>query len=503
MVRVEVEETVVRPTSARTAPRADAPVGEPAHGDPAACDPAPGDPAGRRRHVGRWLVGAVALALGLVGAQATLDARDRALDARLARVAGAAERLDAAPAPAWRTDGVAATAIGQRLVAGGLAVGVLTMADGSRDVAAYDLADGRRRWLVRIDGPDALRARTDAPRATASCALVPVAAGAPQVACVTTDQVATRWDGMLYVTRQARHGHLVVLDAATGRRVVDRETAPTPALAVLPGLVVLAQAGGDGRTHVVAEDLTTGAVRWRFVSPDRADVALAEPLLRLFRVGDEVVLVDGSGTPTVLTADGAARRPTTGPLLGWSQDATGRVWLVTGAAVGSGDASARTVVVRPGLPDLALPGRGAAPTVDDASLPGLVVSSDRAGTLGTDATTGAARWRSPVQAEPIGSLVLGGRVVLGTADGVAALDGRDGSTAWVARTDDGAVVSALASDGRRVLAVEQGDAGTALVALRASDGGVEWRAALPPGDLRVLDRRLVVVGAGSATRVAP
>jgi hypothetical protein len=54
-----------------------------------------------------------------------------------------------------------------------------------------------------------------------------------------------------------------------------------------------------------------------------------------------------------------------------------------------------------------------------------------------------------------------------------------------------------------VLAVEQGDAGTALVALRASDGGVEWRAALPPGDLRVLDRRLVVVGAGSATRVAP
>jgi len=308
---------------------------------------------------------------------------------------------------------------------------------------------------------------------------------------------------MLYVTRPAQHGHLVVLDAATGRRVVDRATSPTPVFAVLPGLVVLAEAGSDARTHVVAEDLTTGDVRWRYRSPVRSVLATGEPFLRLLVVGDQVVLVDGSGTATVLTASGAARRPTSRPLLGWSVDASGAVWLLTGGAVGSGDAAAGTVVVRPHGADVALPGRGVAPVVDDGSLPGLVVSSGRSGTHGADAGTGGRRWASPVEAQPVGSLVLGGRVVLATADGVAALDGRDGSTVWATAADDGAVVTGLASDGRHVLAVEQGAGDTVLVALRASDGRIAWRAPLPPGDVRVLDRELVVVGPGYAARVAP
>lgn len=514
MTRVEVEEA---PSVAPRAPGTD--------GAPPSGVPGPGGAVGSRRHVGRWLAVAVVVALGLAGAQAAFDAHERTVDARLARIAGAVGRVDAAPSVAWRTDGPGAVVIGQRVVAGGLAVGVLTSADGSRDVVGYDLADGRRRWTVRMDGPNPLRARTEAPRATTACEVVPppqsspqpsphpearpapqpVPRGAPpapaQVACVTTDQVAAFSDGQLYVTRPAQHGHLLVLDAATGRRVVDRPTSPTPAFAVLPGLVVLAEAGTDARTHVIAEDLVTGEVRWRYRSDVPSVVATGEPFLRLFAVGRQVVLIDGSGTATVLTSTGAARRPATPPLLGWSVDTTGAVWLRTGTA-GAGDPDPTTVVVRPRGDDVVLPGRGAAPLVDDGSLPGLAVTSARGGTTAVDLSTGARRWVSSMRAELPGSLVLGGRVVVVTDRGVAALDGRDGSTDWFARADAGGVVTALASDGRRVLVVEEGGGDSVLVALRASDGRVEWRAPLPPGDLRVLARELVVVGPGYAARVA-
>ncbi|MDM7854510.1 outer membrane protein assembly factor BamB family protein [Cellulomonas alba] len=504
MTRVEVEETPgVAPRAASRA-GADRPDAFPAEGGS-------GRAAGPGRHGGRWIAVAAVVVAALAGTQAAVDAHERTVDARLARIAGAVQRVDAAPSVVWRSDGLGAVVIGQRVVAAGLAVGILTSRDGSRDVVGYDLADGRRRWAVQMDGPDALRARTEAPRATAACAVVPPPAssrgGTPsapeQVACVTTDQVAAFSDGQLFVTRPARHGHLVVLDAATGRRVVDRPTSPTPAFVVLPGLVVLAEAGADARTHVVGEDLVTGDVRWRYRSAVPSVIATGEPFLRLVVVGRQVVLVDGSGTATVLSSTGAARRPTTRPLLGWSVDASGGVWLETGAAPGSGGSDPATVVVRPRGGEVVLPGRGVAPLVDDGSLPDLVVSSAAGRTTGADASTGARRWVSSLQAEPPGSLVLGGRVVVVTPRGVAALDGRDGSTDWVARADAGGVVTALASDGRRVLAVEEGGGDAVLVALRASDGRVEWRAPLLPGDLRVLARDLVVVGPGYAARVAP
>jgi outer membrane protein assembly factor BamB len=458
----------------------------------------------RWRRVPGWVwLAAVAVVIALVSVQVGIDAHERAADARLGRIAGAVAPLHGPPHGAWTIQGPDAQLLRQGLVAGDVALGVRPDPDGSRHVDAIGLSDGRLRWSATLDGPDPVRARTDAPFADAACRLV-VGAVPAQVACVTTDQVATFSDGLLYVTRPATRGHLVVLDAATGRRVVDRATAATPAFVVLPGLVVLAQAGRDGHTHLTAQALAHATPRWTYVSPSTVPEAVGEPLLQLAAVGRHAfVLVDGSGGATVLDASGHVLSGPSGPLAAWSAPAgSGAALLVAGAHVGSGDGVISTTLVRPGLPDVQVSGRVAVPVADDGSLSGLVVTVGRGGVRGFDAASGRLRWTVPVTPAGNEAVVLGGTVVLGTYHGLVGIDGRDGHVRWKVTTAPEVEVTDLRSDGRYVLAVEATTTGADLAAYTPGSGRLVWTSAVASGDVRPVGRALVAFIGDTATRVA-
>lgn len=460
-----------------------------------AADAAADEPPVRRRVRvrPRWVVAALVVVAGLVAAQLALDAHGRAADARLARVAGAVAPLRAAPHVAWTVTGAEAQVVAQGLAADGVAVGLRPRADGSRDAVGIGLDDGKVRWSVVLDGPDDLRALTPSPDADAACRLVPGVQPA-QVACVTTNRVATAAYGLYTVRRGATRGHLVVLEVATGRTVVDRAAPPSPTFVALPGELVVARTGADERPHVAGEDLATGAARW--------DDALAPmpggSLPGLVAMGPRALAVlDGSRSAQVIAADGRVLQAAAGPLAASGVTPAGDLWLVSGVHVGSGDGLVTSRLVRADGVGLEVTGR-----IDPGADPrtGLVVTTGAQ--VRAFAPGGAPRWTAEVPTTRTGALVLPGMVAVATDAGLVALARDDGRRLWRVGVGPDVEATSLLTDGVDVLAVESGPGGVALVAHRTSDGSVRWRVPLPSGDVRALGRALVVVSSGSVSRLA-
>ena len=459
-------------------------------------------PPARRRGVWRWLVGATVLAAaGLAATQAVLDARERAAAQRLAETPGVVRSVGADVGVLWRPDPAATAVIGQGIDVDGAVLGLEVAADGSQSFVSLDHRTGQERFRTPLLGPDAERARSLDRTAAGSCVAVPVDEGSPsQVACLVSDGFVQYGDEGVETRKPATTTRVVVLDTGDGHIVAATPAPGATTLAALPGLAVVAVPGRDAQTQVTGRDLVTGEVRWTFSAPlpgpDRR--AFADEV-RLFAVDGLVGVTIPGWTATVLSSTGEvlrASRP--GDADHVLDPVAGRLVLLS--ITGSG-ALLSTLVER-GRADVDLPGEVLPFTVDDGTVPGLVLTSS-GNVRGWDAATGESRWKSDVVASG-NALVLHGRVHVSTQAGVVALDGRTGDLLWRAAPAEGRVPGFLVTDGRHLVVADQpvvGGPGSRLVAHAPADGSVVWRVPFPDGLRSSLAIGHLLVGWGDDGRL--
>ena len=436
-------------------------------------------PRGRRRR--RWALpvagGAAALVAALVLTQTALDARERAAQERLAATPGVVRPVDADVGVLWRPDPTEQAVLLQGVDAGAAVVGLAVADDGSQAFVGIDPRTGEQRFSTPLVGPDEERARSLDRSAAGTCVAVPPPDGPPlQAACLVSDGFVQYGDEGVETRKPATATRVVVLDTADGHVVADTSAPGATALAVLPGLAMVSvpDAGVTGR------DLLTGAVRWTYAppapGPDRRSFS---GTTRLFAGGGVVGVAVPGWTAAVLSPSGRVLRA------GQPGDADfvvdpvgGRVALLSS----SGSGALRSTLVQRGHGDVDLPGGVLPLTVDDGSVPGLVLTSD-VSLRGWDADTGEQRWKTDVVAS-VNALVLRGRVYLSTQNGVVALDGRTGEVAWRGATTEGNVPGFLATDGEHLVVADQpvvGGPRSELVALDVDDGHAVWRVPFPGG----------------------
>ena len=255
---------------------------------------------------------------------------------------------------------------------------------------------------------------------------------------------------------------------------------------------------------MTGRDLFTGEVRWRFSPPlPGADRRVFAGEVRLFAVDGLVGVTIPGWTATVLSSSGEVLRESQpGDADHLLDPVAGRLVLLS--TTGSG-ALLSTLVER-GRADVDVPGEVLPLTVDDGSVPDLVLTSS-GNVRGWDAATGESRWTSDVVAS-VNALLLDGRVYVSTRAGVAALDGRTGDLLWRASTVGSAVPGFLVTDGRQLVTTEQPVGGgniSNLAAVALDDGRSLWRVSFPDdlwssaavGHLLIgwgRDGRLVVLG---------
>lgn len=331
-------------------------------------------PGGRRRRATLLAVAAGVAAAGLVVAQLVLDAQERARYAAWAQLPGVVAPLGDHLEVAGTIDGELVNRSISATRPAGTLVSVPVAPDGSVDVVSLDLATGDERWRVPALPADARRAAAREPYVS----VPPCALGAELdlVACLVSDGFDhTTADGA-YLRVPSTWARLVVLDAATGRTVLDREVSVDSSVALAGRTAVVA--GIDGREAVVvALDARTGTERWehrhalaRRIEPE----APADPFGRrvdLVAGGGLVAVTDAYGGARILgLEDGAGRRAYgADSWVGKVQDepGTGAVYLV-----GEGDGS--TLLARPGAPLVELEGYPVPVGVDDGSAPDLVLT---------------------------------------------------------------------------------------------------------------------------------
>jgi outer membrane protein assembly factor BamB len=263
---------------------------------------------------------------------------------------------------------------------------------------------------------------------------------------------------------------LVVLDASTGDRVrsveVPADSFDTPTLVDDTALV------GTFSGGVVGVDLGSGTVRWQAGAPSRAHPP---------------VVADGTAYVT-------ARR--------WETDDGDRPGVIAAVDVESGEIDWEV-------------GLDGEPTAPPAVRDGVVYAGTNRGRVhAVDAGDGARRWREPVgdwvtrgptaAADGVYVVVLGegpakldhggtvvwrsdvgggtnpvlveDLVVVGTEDGVVAVDRETGRTRWRAGTDAGVEFDVRAADGR----VYAGDRHGTLSAFEVDGGERVWRVPFRP-----------------------
>lgn len=438
------------------------------------------EPPARRR--GRWwpVVGVAAVLVGaLAVTQSVLDSRERAAQERLAATPGVVRPVDADVGVLWRPDPAAEAVLLQGIDAGGAMVGLAVADDGSQAFVGIDQRTGEQRFSTPLLGPDAARARSLDRSAAGTCVPVP-AASAPtrQAVCLVSDGFVQYGDEGVETRKPATTTHVVVLDTADGHVVADTPApaATATALAVLPGLAVVF----DPDAGVIGRDLLTGAVRWTYGPPTPAVYRRSfAGDLQLFGVDGMVGVAVPGWTAALLSPSGEvlrAARPGDGDFV--IDPVAGRLALLT--STGSG--ALRSTLVQRGHEDVDLPGGLLTLSVDDGSVPGLVLTSD-VSLRAWDAATGRARWKADVVAS-VNALVLDGRVYLSTQAGVVALDARTGEVAWRGATTEGNVPGFVATDGERLVVADQpvvGGPRSELVAFALDDGHAEWRVPFPDG----------------------
>jgi outer membrane protein assembly factor BamB len=447
--------------------------------DEAAALPAPeaAPPARRRGHW--WVVvgGLAVLVAGLAVTQSVLDGRDRAAQERLLATPGVVRPVGADVGVLWRPDPTEQAVLLQGIDAGGAMVGLAVADDGSQAFVGLDQRTGEQRFATPLLGPDPARARSLDRSAAGTCVPVPSGDASPrQAACLVSDGFVQYGDEGVETRKPATTTRVVVLDTGDGRVVADTSATGATTLAVLPGLAVVSGPDAD----VTARDLLTGDVRWRYSSPPPgADRRSFSGSVRLFGV-DGVVAVSVPGwTAAVLSPTGEVlRRSRPGDADVVVDPVARRLVLLSS----SGSGGHWSTLVQRGHDDVELPGSLLPLTVDDGSVPGLVLTSD-ASLRAWDAGTGEARWKSGVVAS-VNALVLGGRVYLGTQSGVVALDGRTGEVVWRGATTEGNVPGVLVTDGEHLVVADQpvvAGPASELVAFAFDDGHSVWRVPFPAG----------------------
>ena len=450
--------------------------------------PTPEATARVRRWRRRLIAGTAVLALALGVAQWVVTARENAALDRLAQIPGVLSPVDESFGILRRVASVDASEL-FGMAHGGLKTG----ADGSQSFTWDDPASGRPAWTTELLGPNDTPAPTGFVYGGTGCQTDGVLASdvgsAHRVVCLVTDGGTLAGSGgslteeLPETTRQ-----VVVLSIADGTVEARWPLGRGTSLAVLPDDVVVAGSSTSDAVQVTAYDLLTGAERWTHAEtlPTQVGDAQGTPAISVFRAGDLVACSTPFGGLMLLSADGHVVRDDLSALAAgggsWSTDPTTGRLIVQSIAL-SGE-SRSTFVARDGDPagDLTFDGQLVSTSVDDGSLPGLILTYDTS-LHGADARTGEARW-SQTAYLTTGALILRGRIYMATTRGVVALDGTTGQRLWSSEGRDSVMPGSLATDGRHILLTPDTggtDATPALVAYDPVTGEEAFRAPYPEG----------------------
>lgn len=436
-------------------------------------------PAGARLTVPRrwWLLGgavlAVLVAVGVTG-QVVQARRESAQVAAVAAHGGGVALLDGPPAALWQMPARDLYGVAEVRTPEGLLVGVRDDDEGPVVVEAVDAATGERRWDVDvIDG-------TTRPRPRAGISTAPDSGRCDAHGTQEHLVVCLVHDG----TRIVGQGASLPLPPSVTRVVVLRASDGSPVADLTPGggeratsfatvgdLVVLT-VGSPRGTSVRAVTLD-GATAWEVDVP-AADEPADDPAddgAYVARLGDLVALLTPDAV-TLLDQDGRTVR--TRVLDDEYAYGDADAVRVVPSEQAAGGARATTTFVRPDG-DLEVPGDVVHLTVDDGSVPGLLLAT-RDGEL-TARVDGEELWSVP-DPQSWNAVVLGGRVHLDAGPELLTLDARTGRELWRSP----AVTTLPVTDGRHLLAVAratQDDGPSEMVALDPADGSESWRAPLP------------------------
>lgn len=437
-------------------------------------EPPPAAPAAVPATVRGRVIAAAGVALvALLAVQLTLTARQQAADARLAALPGVIRPIGDPPRVAWRGVSQDGAVVAQGLSWHGVAVGLRVGDDGSQSVDAIDERTGGTRWSTALLGPDPDRPAAGLVAEGSWCGAVP--GDSPRVACLVTNGYLQDVGPDALVP--ATVVRLVVLDARDGQVVLDRPLASGRRMVVLRRIAVVASTPPDGSLDLVGYDLHTGQVRWRHRVPGGGTGTGARQFWRLVATPDRVAVQ--ADTVTVLRDDGRVLHDAAGGRLRPSafevSTAGGRIVI---ADYGGGPS---TVVVRDA--DVrTVRGIPARVTADDGSLPGLLLTVDT-GVHAWDGASAAARWDLDIRSTT-GAVIFGGRVYLGTAGGVVAVDGGTGTVLWDTEDQRVRVPGAVMTDGHLLFVADLRATNARpreLVAYSLTTGRQEWAAPLPPG----------------------
>lgn len=274
-------------------------------------------------------------------------------------------------------------------------VGQIAVEDGllyggglDRKAHAVSLEDGQTRWSRGLSGP--------------------LTGGILKV------------DSVVYAGTDRPDGKVYALRAADGKERWKRDTDPVSApLALVDGVLVVPTHEGE----VLGLDPATGKIRWRA----RAGVARARPMA----AGPRGVLISTLDSLFRLSTDSGevlARRAAPGAVVSR--------WVQNGELLVAGTADSQIVGLRPATLEIAWRVRVDAPVLAAPLVRGdTIVAVSRRGTVyrlvahagGAPSVEEVVALEWPVTAAPA---FIGGRLVIGGADGVVRGLHPDGSEAW-------------------------------------------------------------------------
>jgi len=432
-------------------------------------------PAVPRRRVSRWwwAVVPVAVVTVLVVVQVVGGVHERAAVARLSGVPGVVSPVARSIAVRWSPGAGADGIFTAGVEADGAVTGLVHQADGSQQLVSFDDRTGARRWSTTVLDADPKAVLPPEGVSIGSCGR-----SGDDAVCLATD------DYIDYTTLvRGDRTNLVTVALRDGSIAASRPAPGVTSLAVLPGLVVTGAPTRAGGLDVVATDARSDALRWQ-----RREPALSPGLGFVFASERGVGVLMPPGIVSLVAPDGTTVRSWVDASMGYTVEPTSGVVVAS-----STDAAGRPVSsdVRPG-PEVKYPGKRIELSVDDGSIPGLVLTSGAA-LAAYDRTTGDQRWSSDGGA--VGdALVMLGRVYVLTPGGVEAVDGSSGAVLWRTRAPHGATARALVTDGHHVLVAVRRDGAAELVAYGLDTGHEDWRASLPDGIDKVSSSGGLLVG---------
>lgn len=446
----------------------------------------------------RWWVAAVATvaAVGVAVPPALAARAERAAIAALADVPGVALPVDADLGPLWSTEPVrdpASMLDDRQWLRDDVLVTWTSAWDSGADqqLRGFDAADGTIRWERTVTSlPPGVADGTVSASDPTTCVAPRRAVGDGVVACLTVAEWAPVTDTTSNVDPASLR--LVVVDAATGAVLHEQDEPTSAQLTAVEGDLLVARTTGAGTATLVRLDPLDGRVRWRMDADPTAD-APAGRAQAWAQVLDGTIVFSYLGTTRVLTPAGAPVHP---PVPGdWAVLAGGRVLALTYTGPGSGFVAHD----EDGRPLATIHDSSVLPSVDDGSVPDLMLAARSEEVAAVDLRDGSTRWtvpRGPANASVEEAVVVRGRVLLVDPDTIRAVDGATGTLLWSTPTRT-MLDRTVVVDGRHVLTLEALEGEHVVVARDLADGATRWEAPVPDAVQRlgVVDGRLFGVTA--------